>query len=244
MKHINANISNLTSLWTTVSKPFDGCADDDTISYSQINNSEWPNKVWLNKTLTNNTTLKHTKELIKKSKNTLRLVDFEFNGNSNTELIESSGYKLTSSLPGMSIKLTKPFNSKTKLSFKLVTNAADAKVWCAIFEQSFGYVISEDLVIKNLHKINFYIAFNSDIPVGTIKSYQTNTVIGIYSLGVPIHMRGNGYAKEIMYFILNKAIEQQATLAILQASKLAEGMYERLGFKKDFTINFYKLKTL
>lgn len=242
MKHINDNIYNLTSLWATVSKPFNGYASDGSLSYGQVKTSEWPNKIWIDQMLTSKL-LTNIKELVKTSQSNMSFVDFEYEEKiDNENLIINNGFKLTSSLPGMSLKLTKPFDAKTKLHFSLVTNVNEAKIWCDIFKQSFGYVISEDLVTKSLHKVNYYIAFNDNTPVGTVKFYQTNKVAGIYSLGVPSNMRGNGYAKEIMYFILNKSIEQGATLATLQASKLAEGMYKKLGFQKDFTMHSYKLK--
>lgn len=242
MNRIKNNINNLINLWATVSKPTNGYGSDGSISYSKVTGSEWPNKIWLNQTITTNA-LSHTKELIEKSNNNLRFVDFEFDGETNEKLIESSGYKLTSTLPGMHLQLTKTFPDTVKLNFELVTTEVEAKIWCEIFKQSFGYLISEDLVIKSMHRVSYYIAFYNNAPVGTIKLHLTNETAGIYSLGVPSSMRGNGFAKEIMYFILNKAIKLGATVAVLQASALAQGMYERLGFKKDFTMNSYELKT-
>lgn len=242
MENIKNNINNLTSLWTTVSKPFSGYASDDVISYSQIQTSEWPNKIWSKEKLTSNV-LKNIKNLINKSTVNLRFVDFEYEGINNNKLIEDFDFVLTSSLPGMYLKLTTPFETKGRLNFSMVTNASEAKIWCDIFRRSFGYIISEDVIIKSMHQINYYIAYENNNPVGVIKLHLANNVAGIYSLGVPHISRGKGYAKEIMHFILNKSIEQGAILATLQASKLAQDMYEKLGFKKDFTMNSYKLKT-
>lgn len=242
MKHINNNIDNLLNLWTTVSKPFNGFASDSIISYSQIQNSEWPNKIWTSKKLTINT-LNNIKNLIKNSQIKLHLVDFELEGKSNRTFIENAGFELTSSLPGMHLPLTTTFVNNTKLHFLMVTNSKEAEIWCNIFKQSFGYFISKELVIKNMNKVHFYIAFENDIPIGVVKLHLSNDTAGIYSLGVPAHFRGKGYAKDIMYFLLNKALSKGATVATLQASKLAQGMHERIGFSKDFTMNSYTLKT-
>jgi len=242
MKYINDNIYNLTSLWATVSKPFNGYASDGTIGYSRIQHSEWPNKIWSNQKLTPET-LQNIKILIETSQINMRFIDFEYEDRTNNNLIKNSGLEHASSLPGMHIKLTKPFETHTRLNFKMVTKIYEAKIWSDIFKQSFGYVISEDLVIKNMNKVHFYIAFDESKPIGVVKLHLTKNVAGIYSLGVPTTFRGKGYAKEIMHFVLNKAMEQGATLATLQASKLAQGMYERMGFEKDFTMHSYKLKT-
>lgn len=241
MKHINANIFNVTNLWASVSKPFNGYASDGTISYSRIRNSEWPNKIWSNQVLTSET-LENIKTLVKTSEITMRFIDFEYVNRTNNELIKSSGLEHTSSLLGMHLKLTNHFETHSRVHVKMVTKTSEAKVWSAVFKQSFDYAISENVIIKNMDKIQFYIAFDETKPIGAVKLHITKNIAGIYSLGVPKTFRGKGYAKEIMHFVLNNAMQQGATLATLQASKLGQGMYERMGFQKDFTMNSYKLK--
>lgn len=242
MKYINYNIDNLLNLWTTVSKPFKGHASDTVIGYSQIQSSEWPNKIWSTQKLTSEI-LNNIQNLINESQINLRFVDFTYKGRTNKKRIEDFGFELTSSLPGMSLELTKSTIRSKPLNFLMVTNAHEARIWCDIFYQSFGYVISQDIVIKTMYKVHFYIAFKNKTPVGVIKLHLTNNVAGIYSLGVPVQFRGKGYAKDIMHFILNYAYENDATVATLQASKLAENMYKDLGFQKDFIMNNYKFKT-
>jgi ribosomal protein S18 acetylase RimI-like enzyme len=242
MEHIEYNIHNLLNLYATVGKPFNGYASDSAIGYSRIQASEWPNKIWSNQKLTPDV-LQNIKIIIESSQINLRFIDFEFDGRANHTLIEQVGFELSSSMPGMHLKLTQPFITHKRLSFKMLTEMAEAKIWTAVFKQSFGYVISEDLVLKNLNKIHFYIAFEDSKPIGVVKLHLTNNIAGIYGLGVPVAFRGNGYAKEIMHFVLNKAIQQGATVATLQASKLGQRMYERMGFKNDFTMHSYKLKT-
>ncbi|WP_417237115.1 GNAT family N-acetyltransferase [Bizionia paragorgiae] len=242
MEHIEYNIQNLLNLYATVGKPFNGYASDSAIGYSRIQASEWPNKIWSNEKLTPDV-LQNIKILIESSKIKMRFVDFEYGGSTNHRFIEQSGFELTNSMPGMHLKLTNPFETPTRLSFKMVTEMTEAKIWTAVFKQAFGYLISEDLVLKNLNKIHFYITFEDSKPIGVVKLHRTNNIAGIYSLGVPVAFRGNGYAKEIMHFVLNKAMQQGATVATLQASKLGQGMYERMGFKNDFTVHSYKLKT-
>ncbi len=242
MKHIKSNIDNLTHLWKTVSKLSNGYAKDDAISYSLIESSEWPNKIWSGQMLTQDI-LQNIRFLIKNSKIDLQLVDFEYNNRSNKAFMEANGFHLSSSMPGMHLKLTGPFETRQRLDFILVTNKDQAKIWCQNFKASFGYVISEDLVIKSMHKVNYYLAFDKDVPVGTVKIHRIKNVAGIYSLGVPPNVRGHGYAKDILYFTLHTAFRQGAVVATLQASKAAQGMYEQLGFKTDFTMNNYKLKT-
>lgn len=241
MENIQNNINNLVHLWATVSSPFNGYASDDIISCSQINNSEWPNKVWSKQVLTPHV-LGIIKGLLFESKGGVKFVDFEYNELNNNKLIEDCGFELSSSMPGMHLRLEEGFQVKGRLHMSLVANVNDARTWCDIFRKSFGYVISEEVVVKSMHKINYYIAYENLTPVGVVKLNRMKDVVGIYSLGVPPNHRGNGFAKEIMQIVLNNAFNHGVKLATLQASKLAQGMYERLGFKKDFTMNSYKLK--
>lgn len=94
-----------------------------------------------------------------------------------------------------------------------------------------------------MDKIKYYLIYDKKTVVGTTILHHTNNIAGIHSLGILQDMRGKGYAKEIMHFILNEAIKKGATLATLQASSIAKKMYEKIGFKTDFTMNNYKLKT-
>lgn len=242
MENIKNNINNLTNLWTIASKPFNGFATDHLISYCQINNAEWPNRIWATQQLSVDI-IQNIKEISENSNANLRFVNFENLEVNNTTIIESLGFKLTSSLPGMSLKLNQYIPQSTRINLKMVTNKAEAKKWSSIFKEAFGYLISAETVLKSMDKIKYYIIYDKKTVIGTIILHQTNNIAGIHSLGVLPDMRGKGYAKEIMHFILNEALKQGATLATLQASSIAKKMYENLGFKIDFTMNNYKLKT-
>jgi len=243
MKNIKNNVNNLTNLWTIASKSFNGFATDHLISYCQINNAEWPNRIWTTQHLSVDI-IQSIKEISENSNANLRFVNFENLEANNTNLIESLGFKLTSSLPGMSLKLNQYFPKSTRVKLKMVKTKAEAKKWSSIFKEAFGYLISAETVLKSMHKTNYYLIYDQKIVVGTIILHYTNNIVGIHSLGVLPDMRGKGYAKEIMHFILNEAIKQGATLATLQASSIVKKMYEKLGFKTDFTMNNYELKTL
>jgi ribosomal protein S18 acetylase RimI-like enzyme len=241
MNTVKNNISNLTNLWAMAGKPFTGFATDTIISYSLINHSEWPNKIWSNQDLTTDI-VKSIRDFIQHSDVKIRFTTFEHSDTNHNDLIEGCGFKLTSALPGMSLKLSHSFPQPTMLKFKMVTGETEAKIWSQIFKNSFSYLTSKDTVLKTMHSIKYYLAFDNKEPVGTIILHQTGRVAGIHSLGVPPNCRGKGYAKEIMHYILNEAILLNAEYATLQASKMAKGMYEQLGFTVDFTMKNYELK--
>lgn len=141
------NINNLTNLWTIASKPFNGFATDHLISYCQINNAEWPNRIWTTQQLSVDI-IQSIKEISENSNANLLFVNFENLEANNTNLIESLGFKLTSSLPGMSLKLDQYFPKSTRINLKMVKTKAEAKKWSSIFKEAFGYLISAETVLK------------------------------------------------------------------------------------------------
>lgn len=61
----------------------------------------------------------------------------------------------------------------------------------------------------------------------------------MHSLGIIPQKRKQGFATEIMRHTLNKAIDQNLSLATLQASEMAKEMYLKLGFSLDFLMKNY-----
>lgn len=242
MDTVELNKNNLTNLWEVVSKPYDGFARDNFINYSHIKHFDWPNKIWVIHKLSSKV-MNSIKSIVKNSNSKLLFVSFDSLDNTRNEFVENYEFKLKSTLPGMSLKLKDPFPESTRLNYKTVINEDLALIWSSLFEKSFGYKIDKDIVLKSMQTIRYYLAFYNEKAIGTFIMHYTGKTLGIHCLGIPAYYRGNGYAKEMMHYILNKAIQQHSAVATLQASSMAQGMYERLGFTVDFMMNTYELKT-
>jgi N-acetylglutamate synthase-like GNAT family acetyltransferase len=142
----------------------------------------------------------------------------------------------------MSIQLREPFVSSNRLNFRKVSTDKDIRQWCASFQQSFNYQISEETLEKSVDQISYFNIFFENQIAGTLILHVTNNVAGIHSLGIVPQWRGHGFAKEAMYFTLNKAIELKANYATLQASEMARSMYKNLGFSENFIMRNYQIK--
>lgn len=142
---------------------------------------------------------------------------------------------------GMSLQLDKLFELSDVLTYKRVSTVADAHLWSAIYPQCFGYIISEEILVKTKHDIAYYLFYANDEIVGTAIYFPSELVLGIHGVGIVPAMRKKGFAEEIMRILLNKAIEDGFAYATLQASPLGKGIYKRLGFTEDFTIKNYGL---
>lgn len=243
MNTIQSNIINLTSLWRSATQPFNTYNEDKNIGYCFTPNSQWPNKIWL-KREHDLTILNEIKLLLKSELDGLTFSYFDIDDIERNKIIFNyHGFDEASMQFGMSLKLSKKVKISKQLKFKLVTNINDSQKWSQSFYKSFGYIISEETINKSYHHINYYLIYDQENIIGTVISHQTNSTIGIHSLGILPNMRGNGYATQIMHQLLNNGLEQGCNLATLQASKMAKSMYEKMGFTTEFIMRNYKLKT-
>lgn len=242
MNTIQSNITNLTSLWKSVTQPFNTYNEDAQIGYCFVPNSQWPNKIWL-KSEHNVDTLNEIKLLLKSELDNLTFSYFDLNSSEKNIIFEYLGFEETSLQYGMCLKLTEKVKVSKQLKFQLVTDADYSKKWSQSFQKAFGYHVSEETIDKTYHHINYYLIYDQEQIVGTVISHQSQSTIGIHSLGIIPNMRGNGYATQIMHHLLNKGLAKGCNLATLQASKMAKSMYEKMGFTTEFIMRNYKLKT-
>lgn len=242
MTTIESNIINLTSLWKSATQPFNTYNEDKNIGYCFVPNSQWPNKIWLKKEH-NPEILNEIKLLLKSEMDGLAFTYFDLETSGKNLVFDYHDFDETSIQFGMSLTLSEKVKISKQLKFKLVTNTKDSQKWSQSFYKTFGYIISEETLNKTYHHINYYVIYDQENIIGTVIEHQTNSTIGIHGLGILPNMRGKGYATQIMHHILNKGLEQRCNLATLQASKMAKSMYEKMGFKTEFIMRNYKLKT-
>lgn len=243
MTKIQSNISNLTSLWKNATQPFSTYNEDEHLGYCFVPNSQWPNKIWLKKE-DDLDILNDIKLLLKSELDHLTFSYFDVNSSKKHIIFDYHGFKEVSIQYGMCLNLSEKMKVSKQLKFQLVTDAYESKKWSQSFQKAFGYLVSEETINKTYHNINYYLIYDQEQIVGTVISHQTQSTIGIHSLGITPDMRGNGYATQIMYHLLNRGIEQGCHLATLQASNMAKTMYEKMGFTTEFIMRNYKLKTL
>lgn len=141
----------------------------------------------------------------------------------------------------MSLKLEKSYDLNENFKLLLVSNKKEATIWAELFQKSFGYVIGDKTVLKTLKNINYYLALDGNKPVGTTLTFETDSIIGAHSVGVPPHNRRKGYADKIMKALINKGIENNNEYMVLQASEMGKGLYLKLGFQANFLIKNYVL---
>ncbi len=238
MNTTQINIKNLTSLWKEVALVTGDYIVSENIAIATITKGEWPNRIWSQKS--NEIDIEKIKQLLENNK--IGLTYAYFNVSKSKKYDGISTLRLKSTQYGMFLRLDKNWDTQFRLSFKEIEDKDSMIVWTSNFEKAFGYSISNEVLQKTKDTISFFnITFEGE-RVGTVALYITEAVAGIHCLGVIPEMRGKGFAREIMQFILHKAQKRGATIAVLQASETAKEMYLSMGFQLDFLVENYSAK--
>ncbi|WP_316836993.1 GNAT family N-acetyltransferase [Pedobacter nutrimenti] len=237
---IQANLTNLTSIWKQAAELFDSYYMSDDFNYCYIENSDWPNKLWFNGDITESI-INEVKEKLFSTPSPLTVSCWNIYDSTSYNLLKEAGFKEKSVQIGMSLKLKDWPKKQLRLNFNKVVNADQAELWTEVYTKAFGYRISEEIVKKSWGNIEFYLTTYEEEPVGTAIVYQTGNIVGIHGIGIIPDQRRQGFAEEIMEFVLNRATILGASHVTLQASVMGKGLYSKLGFKEDFVLKNYVL---
>ncbi len=236
MNTTQLNIDNLTHLWTVAGQDF---TKGSAYSFSKIKNAQWPNRIWANGPIT----LDIIEKIGMRMTTETDLIFSVFSEKQETNhLINQDVFILKSAQYGMSLALTHGYKTHRKIEFKHVMDAAGAELWSDTFFQAFRYQITAETVLKTSKDIPYFLVYHQGNLVGTVILFVTNHVMGIHSLGIVPSQRKKGFATDIMHHVLNRAIDQNLSLATLQASEMAKDMYLKMGFTTDFLMKNYTLK--
>ncbi|MBJ6367035.1 GNAT family N-acetyltransferase [Snuella sedimenti] len=239
MNNTQLNINNLTQLWQVAGQSFKSYFKEASIYYIYITNSEWPNRIWTDASISED--IVHSIQSKMDGNATLTFSYFN-DKKTKSPLVDYKCFSLKSVQYGMSLTLKGKFMTQIPLEFKRVTNKSSAQKWHKTFYEAFNYNISTETIIKTKNDIQYVLVYHKKAIIGTVLLFTTNHVIGIHSLGIRPKHRKKGYANEIMHQVLNMAIDQKVSIATLQASEMAKGMYEKMGFTIDFLMENYTQK--
>lgn len=96
--------------------------------------------------------------------------------------------------------------------------------------------------VLNSEKNSAYLIYEENKPVSAVQIYKTGNIAGIYWVATLESMRGKGLGKYISTFATNKAFDIGAKKVILQASKLGQYVYDRIGYDVIGYYRTYKIE--
>lgn len=117
--------------------------------------------------------------------------------------------------------------------------------WCRIAAEGYGmpphaektllkwFTIARDLGQPML----FYLALSDGRPVATSSIFLGGGVAGVYFVATIPEARGRGIGFTVTFEPLLEAREMGYRMAILQASKMGEGVYRKMGFREFCRMN-------
>lgn len=148
-----------------------------------------------------------------------------------------SGLQLASEMPGMGAERLQPPNRPLpNLDYFRVNNERERRAFCSIgsvcfhvppgwFEEIF------DRRMKDRRDFEAWVGYRNGEPIASAATVTTGSVIGVYNIAVLPAYRGRGYAEAVMRHAVAQASERTGLeRVILQSTRQAFTMYERLGF--------------
>lgn len=121
------------------------------------------------------------------------------------------------------------------VSIRSVTHATDLPALRAVESETFGTSpeVADRFVGPGMladDHVRMFTAWIEGEPVGEATAYRAGTTVGIFGVGVLEAARRRGIGTALTLTAVH-AFGDAADLAWLQPSSMAEGMYERLGFR-------------
>ncbi len=149
----------------------------------------------------------------------------------------ANGLQLASDMPGMAVeRLKDPARRLPELEVVRVTSELHRRAFCGIGSVCF-HVPSDwfdeifDGRMGERSGFEGWVGYLNGEPVATAATVTTAGVIGLYNVAVLPEYRGRGYAEATMRFAAREARQKSGLdRVILQSTRQAIRMYERLGF--------------
>jgi GNAT superfamily N-acetyltransferase len=162
------------------------------------------------------------------------------------EYLIKGGFRKSRQQCGMAVELNSMNTSipqDDKLEIEIIKNKDDIESWTAVtntcFGRNTGYQVFQELLLDS--DVTFYAGIINGEIVATLLLYYAAGVAGVNSVTtLPIY-RGRGIAASMTVRALTDAYKKGYQLGILQASPMGEPVYQKIGFKKFFMLDHYKL---
>jgi GNAT superfamily N-acetyltransferase len=153
------------------------------------------------------------------------------------EAIRDIGLERVEAWPAMAVALggLPEVTTPEDVTIRSVTDVSDLPAVRAVEVDTFGTPpdVAERFVGPGMladHHVRMFTAWSDGEPVGEASAYLTGTTVGIFGVGVLERARRRGIGTALT-LAAARAFGDAADLAWLQPSGMAEGLYERLGFR-------------
>lgn len=242
---------NLYAFYDEISKNLgENTGKNHTISWLQNKLGFWPNLIY--NTQFKEVTIESAVSEIVEQQKLNRLPPFLVVLN-NTIGLKSRNYLVKNGLreinqwAGMVLELkgVLKINISTKfhLKIKVISTKTELEQWVKLISEELltSQKVESSLFFNLLQHPNFklYGAYLNNELVATTLSFYTETSCGLYLIATKSAYRKQGIATELINYAINQVKKNGHTTVVLQASKIGESVYEKIGFEKVGTFSIY-----
>jgi GNAT superfamily N-acetyltransferase len=157
------------------------------------------------------------------------------------EALEGAGLRLDSTPPGMAhadlAAVTAPADGELDW-----TDEPAPREYGVAMESAYGLPPGAfSGAIDDLgSELRWYVAFTDGAPVACAATCERDRVCGFYAVGTVPEARGGGLCSRLMRRAMADAAARGCEVAVLQASKMGEPVYARLGFRAIGRMHHYE----
>ena len=232
-------INNLYELWTQIGLISDSLIEDEEYRAVLMRNSDWPNRIF--GVSYGYGSIEEIKTLSQKNVLPKMITIPKPNGlNNDSDLEFVFGQKnMALDLDLFSTKLC----SNPKI--KRVKTKTESTKFAETASKSFGYLVDQNVIfeiVRKLKTVRVFIYQEGSECLGCgIIFFDSSNNAGLHMIGTLPKGRGKGIGKSMTEHLLMEAKKNNSKIVALNASKLGEPIYMKLGFKAYGEIETYKI---
>ncbi|WP_425075969.1 GNAT family N-acetyltransferase [Psychroserpens sp. S379A] len=232
-------IEHQFEFWTNLGKAGRYIHQVDGYNTLLSSKGTWPSKIF-NLHNTNTSNLKHN--ILKHNLPNAIALD---SSNELNQLLIKNGFKKTSVVEGMSLKVSSNMVFEQSSNIVKVEDEQGIRIFSNIASEAFGYNIHSISLMGLLKDVNtqlFIGKYKDQFVSCGILFLDKSKHSGLHMIGANKQFRGLGLGKEMTQHLLFKAIENKSSNIHLVASKFGAPIYRKYGFLNKGYLNTYTLE--
>lgn len=230
---------NLFEFWAIVGKSIGTLINENDYKAVIVRESDWPNRIF-----DVNTKEMDFEYIIKLSQN--NILPDKITLEKPTILAEDSRVKLFLEQGNMALDMNKYSLRIAEVNnIKQVQSVEDARVFAEIASKSFGYKVDHTIIQKLCiveSPIKLFIHWESNQCLGCgIIFIDSNHNAGLHMIGTIPEGRGKGIGTQMVMRLLEEIKAKSCNFCVLNASKMGEPIYKKLGFQSYGNLETYRI---
>lgn len=230
---------NLFEFWDFIGQKNNITIESSNYKAVRVADSDWPNRVYAIEDQ-----IEIYEEILNLSKTSL--LPNTITLNKPTDLLNYNNVELRFTQTNMSLDLNNYKNEiKNNNNIYQIESKSEAFEFAKIATESFGYKV-DGTIVYNLCKDSFHTRLfiykekKESYGCGIVFFDKLN-VAGFHMIGTIPKGRGKGIGKSITEKLISEAMNNNAQYCVLNASKMGEQIYSKLGFTAFGTLENYTI---